>query len=321
MRKFLGFSALFGLLLSVGCNGWDDDSGYATRTAAMFFLAEDSLVGESTLVRYEADAVEEGWNERFGISNAALSDVEMKDNLLWLSSGSQKSVLQVEPGTEKVEERFDNLAIRPDFFAVGRLYMLVADAVENRLMFVRLKNGEAVEVPFEGLAGRIIYNNERFYLQSGQSELIVFDERALTPRFTVDFAHPILDHQFNRYNNIYVLTGASDSTFNTIVSGPSDVVSAPEQPVNYQKVRYTSYFDARYGSEYLKDLRLSGSQWTSENSPLLDPINNFEADFFEGQAYLQRNDSLLRYDLFSQSIEAGIPFNLKLLRGWNWLGE
>lgn len=320
MRRSLLLLGL-AMWLGLGCNGWDDDSGYATRTAAMFFLAHDSLADLPTLVRYEADAYERSWNERVGISDADLSSATMRENHIWLSSGNQSRVIEVDPATDEVVQSFAGLPVRPHVFGVGRLYLLVGDTVEDRLAFVRLRSGSAVEVPFEGEAGRIIYNNERFYLQSGPAQLTVYDERALTPRFSVDFAHPILDHQFNRFNNIYVLTGRNDSTFNTIVSGPSDVVSAPESPVNYQKVRYTPWFDARYGSEYLSDLRLSGDQWTSENDPLLASITNFEADFFEGQAYLQRNDSLFRYDLHQRSTEAGMPFDLWLLRSWNWLGE
>lgn len=319
------FKYLF-LLFCISCigltscrEGWDDDSEFDISTRASFFLTTDG--NGLRIVRLVNGGLEADWNTKFGISNANLSDMDLRDNYVWLASGAQRSILQINPETEAVEETFGNLPIAPHFIAVGEEQVIAADTAANRLIFVKKKNGKVVEVNFDQHPGPVLYNNQRFFLVVDTHFVSIYDEKALTPRAVLDCERTIREIHFSEFNNLEVITSDTSGSFQAVIAGTADIFAKAPFAVSYQKIRFTPYFTQRFGNEFLEDLRLVNGEL---QLPLLDvlysPLEDFETNFFSGRAYLQRSDTLLVFNLHNQVVEDTLNFPYAMVRVYHQIG-
>ncbi|MCK5922744.1 MAG: hypothetical protein KAG66_17510, partial [Methylococcales bacterium] len=302
------------------CNGWDDDSDYAVRTQAVYFVCENGIAGDLRIHEYIAPSLSLDWHHQFGVSNQELSDFSFADGSLWLSAAEQRQLLEIDPATKQVLESHAELPLRPHHFAVGERYILLGDTVDGALAFIKRKNGQMIQAEFEGKPGPTLYNNARFYMEYGDSGMVIYDEVALTPRSNISFANPVIESQFNRYRNVVVSTKDEDKFFTAIVSGVDDQLTAEGFQVNFQQARYTPYLENRYGDQHLENLRLIQNILYSESVPFPDSMRNFEADFFEGNAFFQWKDSLFVYSLAKAEVMDAHPFQRSITRSVIWLG-
>ncbi|HHG85330.1 MAG TPA: hypothetical protein ENJ82_11345 [Bacteroidetes bacterium] len=310
MKRLLIF-AVSALLLTAGCRGWDDDSDFEIRTRARFFLA--SANSGKTLIELRDGVLKEAWNTKAGFPDRDLSDVSLRENAIWLSSGNQRSILKTNPETGEIQKSFTDLPIAPHYISVGNEQIIAADTVANALIFIKLRNGKVTQAIFEGQPGFSIYSNGRFYLKVNATQVWVMDEKALSPRAKLEIGAEILEFQLNRYNNVHVQSRDSVQLFQAIIPGNADYISRENFAVTYQKIRYTPYFSARYDSEFLEDLQLLGTDLqTPKKVLILSGANNFEADFFGGTAYITRNDSLFLFDLASNQMQDSLPFPFEM---------
>lgn len=308
------------LFLATSCRGWDDDSGFAIRTRASFFLAPAN--GGNTLLRYADGEMQVAWNTKAGIPDVDLSDVDLRKNALWMSSGRRNLIAEVHPETGEVLRNFDNLPMAPHYLTVGEEQILAVDTIANSIMFIRIRNGKVTAAQFEGQPRFSIYSNSRFFLKNFAGSVSIIDEKALTARETLSFGNNIQDIQTNRYNNIYVLTSDSTAKYWSLIPGNADYIERDNLPANYDKVRYTPYFSGRYGTEYLNDLQLVGSEIQTTKGTLLIPdADNFEVDFFGGSLFYTRADSMYVYDLNGETVLDSFPFAFSLENAWHQYGQ
>jgi hypothetical protein len=309
MRILLYISILGVLLLGSGCNGWDDDSLYANYTRAAFFDVTDPG-GNRQLIRYIDGVATTEWNAQADVPGLDLGEALLIEDHVWLGHTGRKAIYQVAPISGEVVRRIEGLPIQPHLMAVGHKQLFVADTVADAICFVSLRQGRAYQPAYTGQPQAVLYNNSRFYLQQNGSEIAIYDESALALRTTLRLPTTIKDIAFDRNNSLRV--GSCDSAgqrFGAIIDPNGDFVSTPNFLVPYTKVRYTPYIDDPFGSEFLKDLQLKdGNLETTRGEPLIDSIADFEADFFEGKVYVQRGDSLFRYQISLDSLLEGRPF-------------
>lgn len=280
---------LAGFLLASGCR-LDDDTDYAIRTYSSFFLMEKPN-GELTLLRYQQDShlLTESWNTTANVPDPDLSAAEMVENVVWIASGPQRSILQVSPAYGSVQEKFGDLPLAPHHIAVGDKQVLIADTTAHKVAFLRRRNGKVQEIAFQGKPGKCIYNSGKFYLQVDDSLIAIYDEAALSPRNTVSVGLRVDELLLTRYHTIVAMSHDSSTTYRVILDPNADVLIGENAPVFYTKLRPTPYFSVRFGTEFLQDLQLLQGNLTDETGTLLaDSILDFEADFFEGTLFYTR---------------------------------
>ncbi|MBP6721125.1 MAG: hypothetical protein KA239_02320, partial [Bacteroidia bacterium] len=106
--KYLGISLLLTAFTFAGCR-MDDDSSYEIRTYSSFFLIQKPN-GLRSIYRYQQDfhQLDSAWNLKASVPDAQLSDASMVDNRIWIASGPQNAILQVNPAYGSVQEKFSN---------------------------------------------------------------------------------------------------------------------------------------------------------------------------------------------------------------------
>jgi hypothetical protein len=285
LRKYLAL--VFSLLLSLSGCRLDDDSSYEIRTYSSFFLVQKPD-GNLSLYRYVGDdhTLEAEWNQNASIPDADLSDAEMIDNMVWIASGPQKAVLQVNPTYGSVQQRFGDLPLSPHHIAIGEKQMLIADSAAHKVAFVKLRNGDVQEIEFTGKPGMALYNSGKFYLQVDDSLVAIYDESAMTTRATVSIGKRLDALMLNRYHAIVVMTHDTSTSYRATIDPNADYLIGEVYPVFYTQLLPTPYFSKRFGNEYLLDLEVLNTNLIDEHGLVLaDSIQDFEADFFEGTLF------------------------------------
>lgn len=312
--------ALLTLVLAWGCNGWDDDSEFESRTRAAYFLAVNPLTGENAVHKYADGEFEMGWNQRFGISDGDVGDLFSSESTIWLSAASTGRLLEIDPADNSILQDI-SMPHRVDFFAIGARQIFAVDTAQDQYSFYRHRNGDVVTIDVNGSAGPVLYNNTRFYFQSDSSTISIIDEYALTSRAEATPTRRISDFQFNRFKNIVLNTSDASGSHFILLSGVDDLLVGGEAPVTYTKARYTPYLEARFGREWVEDVRLEGNSLISGAFVLADSVRNFEVDFFESDLYYQWGDSLYLYDLELNSLSDKAFFDWELQKSAYWLGK
>lgn len=320
MRNLPHILMLIALLGLQAC-GWDDDSEYEARTRASFLIVEDANTGLRSVWRHEAGVLQEGWNRDMGVPDADFSGLEYLEGELWMGDGSGNQILRIAPSNDEVLERFDGLPIQPHYFSVGERYIILGDTILNQLAFIKIRNRDVILTDFSGKPGPVLHNNRLFFLQVGDSGLHVFDEWALTPRFEHTLPYPIVETQFNQLKNFSVsMQDGTGEDYLGLVSGTDGSVAVEADPVNYQKIRFSPYLEARFGSEWLTNLRLANSQLTSGAVIFPDSMANFEVDFFESRIFYNWQNTLYSYDLNTQTRLDSFAFPDRLVGSVHWVG-
>lgn len=315
------FATTIALLLALsGCNGWDDDSEYESRTRAAYFLSEQSATGLNAVHKLADGALEYSWQQRFGIPDGQVGGLFSSSTSIFISDAPGGRLLEIDPATNEVllEVGFPH---RVDHFAGGLKQLLAVDTLADRYSFYNLRNGDLVTIDLQGAAGPALYNNSRFYLQAGERTISALDEYALTSRHDAQLQHPITEFQFNKFKNVIVNTRDSSAAYFVLLSGVDDRLVSVEAPVLYTKIRYSPYLEARFGKEWLEDLRLEAGKIYSGQTELQDSVSNFEADFFESVLYFQRGDTLYQQNLKTNALERRYYFDWQIRRSGYWLGR
>ncbi len=296
------------LLLLSGCQSLDDDSPYEIKTWASFFLVEN-VDGTLRIDKYVNNSIEPEWNAKAGMTTAELSDAQIVDNAIWMSSGAQQAVNKVSPSYASVQEKFGDLPIAPHYLAVGTKQIMIADTAAHKVAMIKRSNGKVQVLEFEGIPGRCIYSSGKFYLVVNQHQIAIYDEQAMTTRATLDLKMQIDDLQLNRYN--FVVPVGHDSLFVTqeaLVDVNGDGL-VREFPTSYSKMRFTPYFAVRFGAEYVHDLQLRGGKILTETAETLaDSTSDFEVDFFEGTLFYLRFGHFVVRDIASGERSDSLPF-------------
>ncbi len=314
-------AAVFAVVLILPSCGWDDDTEYEIRTRASYLIGEDPITGNQRVWRYQAGVLQEGWNRDYGIQDGDFSGLQYRNGELWMGDASASRILRIDPTLDAIEEEFKQLPIQPHFFSVGERWILLGDTIQDQIAFVRLRNGESVIAEFSGKPGPVHHNNRLFFLQVGDSSVHVYDEWALTPRHQHTLSYPVRETQFNTLLNFFItLVDSAGQDYFALVSGTDGSLAVESDDVSYQKIRFSPYLEDRFGTEWLSDLRLEGSQLTSGAITFADSMNNFETDFFESHLFYSWHDSLFYFDLNTQTRLDSFPFTDRLISSVHWVG-
>jgi hypothetical protein len=312
-------AAIAFLLVISGCHGLDDDSGYEIRTYASFFLVKTQS-GNLSLYQYRQDLhqLDSSWNSRANISDADLSDAGMVDNLVWLASGNQHNILQVNPTSVSIREEFGHLPLAPHHFAIGEKLVLVADSLAHEIAFLNRKTSDIQKIQIKEKPGICIYNSGKFYLNIDDSLVAIYDESAMTPRATVRIGSSVDELLLNRYHAIVVMSHDSLRTYRVSIDPNADHLIGENYPVFYAKLRPTPYFNVRFGREYLSDLLAVGPNLTDEASAILaDSILDFEADFFEGTLFYTRGRDFVARPIDGLSVMDSLSFQGRFVKSFH----
>lgn len=308
------------LLLFWGCRGWDDDSEYESRTRAAYFLCDQAGTGLNSVHKYSNGGLEMGWNQRFGIPDGEVGQLSSSSSSIWLSSGSQGRVLEIDPSEDATLQEI-NLPHRADYFAVGEREIMVVDTAANHHSFYNLRSGDLLTLELGGNNGPVLYNSSNFYFRTDISTIQVIDEMAYTPRTSGTVTRPIVDMRFNRFKNVFLQTADSAGNYFVFLSGVDGGLVSEEAAVNYQQVRHTPYLEARFGSEWVEDVRLENNRLVTGGQVLPDSASGFEVDFFEADLYYQWEDSLYKLDLETNTVTDRLFFDWDLRSSAYWLGR
>jgi hypothetical protein len=308
---YVHFSVNLLLIIAVlgveGCQ-FDDDQAYEIRTYASFFQVQSGSGGYS-ICRLSEGKLEHSWNQRAGILDVEVSDAAMIDNRLWISSAIRKSIFKLSPETAVKQETFQNLPLAPHYFSVGEKQVLLSDTTDGKLAFLRLRDGELQEIPFQGKPGICIYNAGKFYLELDHSSIVIYDESTLSPRSTIVFDLDIDDIQLDSFRVVNVFGHDSIQFYKALVTGNGDYLVAPPTPTRFSKIRLSPYFSKSFGSEFRGDIGLDGVEIVHRaGEVLVDSADNFEVDFFEGTLFYTIRSTLFRFDLRERSLKDSFSF-------------
>ena len=141
--------------------------------------------------------------------------------------------------------------------------------------------------------------------------MVIYNELALTPTHDHFFGREITEAGFDKNLNLRVITRDSAGTYLNMIEHNADFIGFQDQEISYEKARYTPYLSARYGTEFLQDLDLSGNELNLNAFP--DSLDHFEVDFFRGQLYGTFRDSLSQWDLqsFEKRSTVYLPYRIK----------
>ncbi len=308
-------------LLGLQACGWDDDREYEARTRASFLIAEVANTGLRKVWRHEAGVLQEGWNRDMGVPDASFSGLEYLEGELWLGDASGNQILRIDPSNDEVLERFEGLPLQPHYFSVGERYIITGDTILDQLAFIKIRNGDVIVTDFSDEPGPVLHNNRLFFLQVGDSGLHVFDEWALTPRFEHTLPYPIVEAQFNQLKNFSVsMVDDAGDDYLGLISGGDGSIAVEGNPANFQKIRFSPYLEARFGTEWLDNLRLDNTQLSSDAVTFPDSMTSFEADFFESRIFYNWQNTLYFYDLNTQTRLDSFAFPDRLVGSVHWVG-
>lgn len=282
------FSSLALVLILCGCRPLDDDSLYAPKTQAAFFLVQDITDPNLRSIGVIVDSLDmvPDWQLQFGLANADLADMAGYESTLWLSNTTTNEILQIDLQSETLTKTYSTQGVTPDLMVQGEDYLLFADQSTHRMGFLNLKNEEIYFVEMDSAAVFLKYNSGKYYIV-GNSWVSVFSETALTAISTEYTDTPIAQCVFNKTGDLVIMACANGDCKQYVVDGSGNIFTAASpQNRNYQRIALSPFFKQQYGREHLEDLR-----WF-EQTLNLEPIGAtdvtwFGVDFFEGVTYFQ----------------------------------
>jgi len=319
MKQWIFLFLAASLLALPGC-GFDDDREYAIETKAGFFLGEDSLSRQRGVAKWTPDGLELDWQSRLKVGAGELSTMVLAEGSVWVGDINSNLLVAGDPETGAEKARITT-GVAPHFFAVGDRYIVIADSTQELLVWYHRRKEELFSIELPAPPQRILYNSRTFFVQVGPSDVWVMDEHALADRSRNEFEHPIQFMQFNQFNNIDLVTHDGSQAYTALVSGADYLTARNETAVDYSQIARTPYFEARFGQEWLQDVVLVGNEVQTGNQVIQDQASSFGVDFFESKLFAQTNDSLVRIDLSTRSIEGAYPYTDRILSSVFWRGE
>ncbi|MEM6264963.1 MAG: hypothetical protein AAGI38_20795 [Bacteroidota bacterium] len=301
---------LLALLLTACCLcscEFDPDEEFIPVTQSSLLLVKEET-GRAELWQQEGEVLNPNLGSALGLE---ILDLAGEANFCWLAAG-QAGLVKFNMETNQVATSFvfDTLGVHR--LTVGSIYILVGDTLRNSLLFVNKEDGELeYQIALEASPRKLLWRNQRFYVQVGSNEIHTFREETLSPLEKYTFDYPIVDLQADNGLSVWVQT--QDSVLRaTAISVVTDQVRRPiEEAVTYQKVRYTPFARDLYGSAILEDFFLEDGQLSGT---ALTEVQDFEVDFFSGTLWISQRDTVKIRNIRSGNLAAlrqGSPIFIK----------
>lgn len=281
---------------------YDQDFNFVPKTQQAFFLMDDKGQRELRLYEPEGNIFLNDWGSSKGWNNPA--DIAGSGEELWISLPDQNSLLRYD--IEKDES--DNFSLgnfTAHHLCIGERYLLMSDTLANQLGFFHLKREELTTIDLDQQPGKAVYRSTKFYLILGEKELGIYNELALAPLELISFEREIFDVLIDNRFSTWVYT-RDTANYRTTVSWNSNAIDLTAQEVPQSKVQHSPYLQATFEKEFTGLVGMAEGRLLNFPAPDAD---DFEADFFEGNAYYVANDSLRQLNLSESQIRVLGPYS------------
>ncbi len=282
----------------ISCN-YDDNTAFYVETEISFLLYEIPNSNQQSIISIENNEVTYDWQRSVGISPASLGDMEGKDGYLWISDIDNKRIIQIIPDDRRIEEIYDTGNMSPHHISIGERYIAITDTTQRSIAFIHLRKGDIFVRSLEERGGIIHYKSNKFYVQAGKQRIAIFNAQALANTHTLEVTGSIKDLQEaeDRFIAVYSVQ-QTEQLFTSRIDINIDAFTILESSTRFTKIRHSPFNAANFGKEYLEDVSLDSNGNISSIG--LTEIDDYEVDFFEGEVYFQRDDSLFKYQIATQ---------------------
>lgn len=285
------------LLVTAGCRkGFDQDDAFTRRFRTLFVPSQDTSGIHLTLL--DSDGVHPNSETGYGITFGALGGLEIKDNQLWISDISAKTIALWELPSKMLASR--GLDITPHILASGDRYVFVADTISRVFRFYRISDLNATPYQDTGKIFSAAINGGKVCL-GFKNRIEVWDEYALSRQFSI--AQP-------GYTPVIVYLDAArnfqtqDSDTSGIWFTRADIWAgrsfAPTlmEAATYHRFSWISY--RQYQTELLQEVLVARGMLTVGGTDI-DSADMAATAFFPGWVWYRRSDSVF---LWNGSIRA-----------------
>lgn len=315
MKKNLFLLACL-LLALTACRDLDDDSEYAPFTEAGYFLCLDTNGIEYVIIRVDSGGVVTRWSNEQSLGQ--ITDMKGKGEDLYVASREANFIFHYDLVSGTIKEEWGYLPIRPDFICPGEKYLFISDSLDDQVGFLKLKNGDLVTQNVTGNPGRVTYNNGKFYVDVNGA-VTIFSETALTDYYSTPAVGDIIDLNVDGLRSLQALSADSAGFYNLTIDGNGDILVAGPTAVSWRSARYSPWINQQFGSEFLENIYLNGTQLSLTTIP--DSADAFEVDFFESKLYAHWADSLRIRSLPGGSLIRSVYFPWMPLRAFFHIGN
>lgn len=313
MQRYLFvFSFLIGVVgVFTACES-DDKFRVITREA--FILIKDSL-NPTTLLSYDyiTGKIETNAHTRYGISDAGLSDVSGKNDLLCLADKNKRTISIIEfknkkgsrVGETDIEVSMISLGdFTPHAITAGESFLLAMDSSAQKIAFINLKKPNK-EVHYRSLTSAPLfahYTMGRFYLSTSKKSLQVWEEAAFAMREEVSVRENIYfisADDMTKTNGLLLFYRAGDSLFSARYNLLNGNITKNTFG-NYFTLEYSPYRTISYGNEWLgqvKHLETKAILLIENNSSwvFVNGVKSANMDFFNSVLFVKNKDYLTIY--------------------------
>ncbi len=302
-------------LLFSSCE-FDQDSEFFPEVSQSIFLTRDDN-NISHLLWVKGEIIDLEWEVQLGIPSASVSDLAFFRQELWISSAEEQLIAQVDVRKAEISHRISTEGFQPHMLSVGEDRILGVDTISQQLAFWDKSRFEATITPFNSVPKLSTYRSGKFYIQSGDSAVSIWDEKAMVERNKVSMSVPIIDIQLDNNVSTVILHADTSGFFESAINFNTDHLSRRERSVAYRKIRYSPYHRQSLGKELLENVLLVDS---SVNIPGLfsieEAIIDVEANFLDAELWAVEGDSLYVYEINGPNQKLVTSFSGNLIKSF-----
>jgi len=304
------------IMATTGCE-YDVDEEFYIETRISFLLFEDSNNQDKSILALEDTILTFDWQKKIGLNASSLGDMQGSGSYLWVSDVQGNRILKIDPTAQRAVEIYELGTITPHLMSIGETYILISDTTTTRAGFIHIDKQDIYTRSLPEIPGKSLYRSNKFYLQTGDDILTIFNEQALSPTHSLKLKGTINDLQVEDEKFIVVYTHREDNSETlqaSRINYNTDAFTLKEADTRFRKVRHSPYSVANFGKEYLENITLDFDGRLSVNN--LNQVADFEADFFESRLFFMRLDSLFSYDIPVSDIRFLGKVEGKMARSW-----
>ncbi|MEO0469459.1 MAG: hypothetical protein AAF206_07565 [Bacteroidota bacterium] len=306
---------IIGLCSLVACE-FDGDLRYQVRTQRGFFWSQADD-GSRGIWVWQAGNLMPQAEAAWGVAAEDVLSIDGREGELWIGLQNPNEAWQLDPLTDEVLQRIPLGDFQPHFLSIGESTLLLGDSSRQQIAFYDRSSESLVVDTIPGIPGQMAYRSQKYFVQTGPQQLTIYIESAFAPISEISLSHPIVDLVLDNGVQTIAITRTGDDFFQSAINYNTNRLQ-DEFSVRYRKLRPTPFDHQIYGREYLQNIQLNGQRLFPGD---LQPVEDFEIDFFESQLFLIRNDSLIQRSLLSEEERYLQDFPDSLVQAWFFVGE
>lgn len=296
---------------------FDGDTDYYPITQKAFLLGEDLGTHRPEILLIKDNTFVPAWEQNWSELNGSLSDMAGEDNLLWLSSGEGKRILEIDAEAEQISRLLDTPDVSPHHICVGKDYLFLSDTTQEQIAFVNKRTESVITLATDSMPREAHYVAPYFFVGIGKQTVAIYHENALTEIARLNLGEDLLRLEYDHVQSLLCLSQAHpDSQVYRHDIDINTLQISLVQPLRFGDIRYSPYITALYGKERIFQVRLKESELIPS---VFDTVSSFEMDFFESQYYYISRDSLYSYQISSRVHKNFGPYSGKLDKAYFYI--